>query len=253
MRKIIIDKTIHEIQNWIRDYVKNANADGVIVCVSGGVDSAVILALCVNALGKKKITALILPCQSQPQDEIDAKLVLDMFEVKYYRIDLTPIYLEFLKVTGKEIKGNMLSKANIKPRLRMITAYYIGQSLENHLVVGTGNRTEDAIGYFTKYGDGGVDFLPIGDLYKCEVRKLAKKLKIPELIINKPPSAGLWEGQTDEGEIGFTYDELDEIVYKIDHNKDLTDIDQEKLLKVQKMMKASEHKIKEIPKFIIKK
>ena len=77
MRKIIIDNTIHEIQNWTRNYVKNANADGVIVCVSGGVDSAVILALCVNALGKKKITALILPCQSQPQDEIDAKLVGD--------------------------------------------------------------------------------------------------------------------------------------------------------------------------------
>ncbi len=252
MRKINIDKTIQEIQNWIRDYVKNANADGVIVCVSGGVDSAVILTLCVKALGKEKITALILPCQSQPQDEIDAKLVLDMFEVKHYRFDLTPIYLEFLKVTEKEIKGNMLSNANIKPRLRMITAYFIGQSLENHLVVGTGNRTEDAIGYFTKYGDGGVDFLPIGDLYKCEVRKLAKKLKIPETIINKPPSAGLWKGQTDEGEIGLTYDDLDEIIYRIDHNKDLTDINQDKLVKVQKMMKSSEHKIKEIPKLIIK-
>ncbi len=252
MRKINIDKTIQEIQNWIRDYVKNTNADGVIVCVSGGIDSAVILALCVKALGKKKIIALILPCQSQPQDEIDAKLVLDMFEVEYYRFDLTPIYLEFLKVTGKKIKGNILSKANIKPRLRMITAYFIGQSLENHLVVGAGNRTEDAIGYFTKYGDGGVDFLPIGGLYKCEVRKLAKKLKIPETIINKIPSAGLWEGQTDEGEIGLTYDELDEIIYRIDHNKDLTDINQDKLLKVQKMMKASEHKIKEIPKFRIK-
>lgn len=252
MRKINIDKTIQEIQNWIRDYVKNANADGVIVCVSGGVDSAVILTLCVKALGKEKITALILPCQSQPQDEIDAKLVLDMFEVKHYRFDLTPIYLEFLKVTEKEIKGNMLSNANIKPRLRMITAYFIGQSLENHLVVGTGNRTEDAIGYFTKYGDGGVDFLPIGDLYKCEVRKLAKKLKIPETIVNKPPSAGLWKGQTDEGEIGLTYDDLDEIIYRIDHNKDLTDINQDKLVKVQKMMKSSEHKIKEIPKLIIK-
>jgi len=252
MRKINIDKTIQEIQNWIRDYVKNANADGVIVCVSGGVDSAVILTLCVKALGKEKITALILPCQSQPQDEIDAKLVLDMFEVKHYRFDLTPIYLEFLKVTEKKIKGNMLSNANIKPRLRMITAYFIGQSLENHLVVGTGNRTEDAIGYFTKYGDGGVDFLPIGDLYKCEVRKLAKKLKIPETIVNKPPSAGLWKGQTDEGEIGLTYDDLDEIIYRIDHNKDLTDINQDKLVKVQKMMKSSEHKIKEIPKLIIK-
>jgi len=252
MRKINIDKTIQEIQNWIRDYVKNANADGVIVCVSGGIDSAVILALCVKALGKKKIISLILPCQSQPQDEIDAKLVLDMFEVEYYRFNLTSIYLEFLKVTGKEIKGNILSKANIKPRLRMITAYFIGQSLENHLVVGTGNRTEDAIGYFTKYGDGGVDFLPIGDLYKCEVRKLAKKLKIPETIINKIPSAGLWEGQTNEGEIGLTYDELDEIVYRIDHNKDLTDINQDKLLKVQKMIKASEHKIKEIPRLIVK-
>lgn len=252
MRIIDIEKKIEEIKDWIRDYVKGANANGVILCVSGGVDSAVTLVLCVKALGNENVIGLILPCQSLPQDERDAKLVLDMFNVKYYRFDLTPIYLAFLEVTERDIIGNKISRANIKPRLRMVTAYFTGQSLNNHLVVGTGNRTEDAIGYFTKYGDGGVDFLPIGDLYKFEVRKIAHKLKIPELIINKPPSAGLWEDQTDEGEIGINYDELDEIIYRIDHNKDLKDINQKKLLKVQKMMKAAEHKIKEVPKFIVK-
>jgi NAD+ synthase len=142
------------------------------------------------------------------------------------------------------LEKNKLAKANTKPRLRMIMNYYIGQSFGDFLVVGTGNRTEIAIGYFTKYGDGGVDFEPIGDLYKCEVRKIAKVLELPEKIINKPPSAGLWVGQTDEGEIGLKYDIIDEILYRIDNNLDFDGLNEQDVNKVKKMVNLAQHKNK---------
>ena len=133
----------------------------------------------------------------------------------------------------------------------MMTIYYVGQSLGKFIVAGTSNRTELAIGYFTKYGDGGVDFEPIGDLYKCEVREIAKILDIPEEIIKKPPSAGLWEGQTDEAEIGLTYDVLDEIIFRIDNNLDLDDLNKNDVKKVKEMIRSADHKITMPPLFKI--
>jgi NAD+ synthase len=129
--------------------------------------------------------------------------------------------------------------------------YFVGQSSGKFLVAGTGNRTELAIGYFTKYGDGGVDFEPIGGLYKCEVIEIAKLLNIPEEIIKKPPSAGLWEGQTDEGEIGLTYDVLDEIIFRIDNKLDLDDLNENNVKMVKDMMKSAHHKITIPPLFRI--
>ncbi len=253
MRTLDIKKVIEDIQDWIKSYLKSANAKGIIVCVSGGIDSAVTLGLCVGAIGKENITTLILPCESNLIDEEDAKLVINHFNVKSYRFDLTSVYRELLKIFKTQIKGNNLSRANIKPRLRMVSAYFSGQSLKNHLVVGTGNRTEDAIGYFTKYGDGGADFLPIGDLYKCEVRAIGKELGIPEKIITKAPSAGLWEGQTDEGEIGMTYEEMDEIIYRIDYNQDLTNLEKNQVEEVQRLIRVNKHKLEPVPKYSIKK
>ncbi|MFX1340454.1 MAG: NAD+ synthase [Promethearchaeota archaeon] len=252
MRELNYKKLAIEIQNWIKDYVYSANAKGVVLGLSGGIDSAVTAALSANALGKENVLTLGLPIESIPQDLEDAKLIANHLGISFVVSDLTSVYKELVKVLPAEIQSNQMALANIKPRLRMTTIYYVGQSLE-YLVGGTGNRAEIAIGYFTKYGDGGVDFEPLGALYKCEVRKIAQILGIPVKIIKKPPSAGLWQGQTDEGEIGMNYDLLDEILYRIDHHLDLNDINADEVEKVIKMMKAAEHKNKMPPFFKVRK
>jgi NAD+ synthase len=251
MRKLNYEQIITNIQEWIRDYIDSANANGVVVGISGGIDSAVTTTLCVNALGKKKVIGLSLPCSSIPEDLRDAESFAQDMGIQFLTMDLTEVYQEFLRVTSPLIKSNQLSDANLKPRLRMMTNYFFGQSLGNYLVVGTSNRSELAIGYFTKYGDGGVDFEPIGNLYKYEVRELAKILKIPNNIILKPPSAGLWEGQTDENEIGMSYDALDEILYRIDNGVDLQDLNQLDVTRVKRMMKNALHKNRMPPVFQI--
>jgi NAD+ synthase len=164
-----------------------------------------------------------MPCHSDPQDETDARLVADHFGIPAVRMDLGPGYdrmLADLRATLQQLPPDFapalatsdirarVPDANVKPRLRMATLYYIANSL-NYLVVGTGNRSELTIGYFTKYGDGGVDLLPIGGLLKSEVRAVARELDVPAPIIDKAPSAGLWLGQTDEDEMGFTYGDLE--------------------------------------------
>jgi len=252
MRKLNYKKLAVEIQNWIKNYVYSANAKGVVLGLSGGIDSAVTAALSANALGKENVLTLGLPIESIPQDLEDAKLVANHLGISFVVSDLTSVYNELVKVLPSEIQSSQMAMANIKPRLRMTTIYYVGQSL-GYLVGGTGNRAEIAIGYFTKYGDGGVDFEPLGALYKGEVRKVAQILGIPEKIIKKPPSAGLWQGQTDEGEIGITYDILDEILYRFDHYQDLNDLNAGDVEKVIKMMKSAEHKNKMPPVFEINK
>ncbi|GAJ10666.1 unnamed protein product, partial [marine sediment metagenome] len=139
-----------------------------------------------------------------------ALVLINKFNIPYKIIDLSKIYDSFIHLLdNKEKEGNLkLAEANIKPRLRMTTLYYFANEL-NYLVAGTGNKSELMIGYFTKYGDGGADVLPLGNLLKNQVRKLAEHLGIPKEIINKPPSAGLWKGQADEEEIGIRYDQLD--------------------------------------------
>ena len=253
MRDLDIPQLSNDIQNWIRVYVKGANADKVVVGISGGIDSAVTGALCMKSLGKENVFGLILPCESISADMEDARIVVNFLGIKYELIDLTPIFKEFMKnVTIKE-KNDKLANANLKARLRMMTLYYYCQCLGNCLVAGTGNRAEMAIGYFTKYGDGGVDFEPLGLLYKSEVRALAKVLNIPEKIINKPPSPGLWPGQTDEGEIGLSYNIIDDILYRIDYNLDFNGLDKTKVDKVKYLIRKGGHKLRPPPCYILKK
>lgn len=223
----------------------------MVVGISGGIDSAVTTTLCVNALGKENVIGLGLPCSSHPQDLNDAKELAKILGIKFIKIELSRIYDEFIKVTSSLFESSKMAMANLKPRLRMMAIYFVGQSFGELLVAGTSNRTELAIGYFTKYGDGGVDFEPIGGLYKCEVRELAKLLNIPKRIIKKPPSAGLWEGQTDEGEIGMLYNDLDEIIYRIDYNLSLDDFDKDNVEKVKQMMRSAVHKNKMPPVYEI--
>ena len=227
----------NKIVSWIKGQVKDAGALGIVLGLSGGIDSAVVCALAKEAVGKNNVLALFIPCHSDFQDLKDARIVAKKLGVKTKAIDLSKVYDSFLSLLPKSGK---LVVANLRPRLRMATLYYFANKL-NYLVCGTGNKSELMAGYFTKYGDGGVDILPIADLLKKDVRRLARELKIPEEIIAKPPTAGLWPGQTDEGEMGITYDELDDILYRLEHK--LRQVVQEKKVsKVKRMIIRSGHK-----------
>ncbi len=205
--------------------------------LSGGVDSCLVAALSKEAVGKDRLLALILPCHSQKQDLADAKIFAKQFAIKTKIIDLSNTYDTLLKILP--VAGN-LAKANIKPRLRMLVLYYFANKL-NYLVCGTGNKSEFRIGYFTKHGDGATDILPIGSILKQQVRQLARELGIPKHIITKPPSAGLWPGQTDEGEMGISYPELDDILERLEKKKKQI-LAKGKIGKVKEMIKRSEHK-----------
>ncbi|MBU0633651.1 MAG: NAD(+) synthase [Candidatus Omnitrophica bacterium] len=218
---------------WLRRKVKEAGARGVVFGLSGGVDSAVVAVLVKKAVGTRHL-ALILPCHSHKSASVDAMKIIRKLKLNIKTVDLTKLFDYFTKILPK---GNKLALANIKPRLRMIALYYFANSL-NYLVAGTGNKSELRVGYFTKYGDGGVDILPIGNLLKRDVRKLAKKLGIPQTIIDKSPSADLWPGQTDEGEMGISYDELDSILA----GGKTSNVSKGRIKKIKRMMEKSEHK-----------
>ncbi|MFH0918074.1 MAG: NAD+ synthase [Candidatus Omnitrophota bacterium] len=229
----------NKVTLWIKQKVKDSGAKGIVLGLSGGIDSAVVAALAKAAVGKNNLLVLFMPCNSDPQDLKDAKLVAHQLGLKSKLVDLSAVYNNFLKVLPGAIS---LARGNLKPRLRMSTLYYFANKL-NYLVCGTGNKSELMVGYFTKYGDGGVDILPIADLFKRQVRQLAKELKIPQGIIAKAPTAGLWNGQTDEEEMGITYNELDDILDRFcNHKKQLAD--NKKVDKVTRMYKKSEHKRK---------
>jgi len=204
-----METLVQKLCVWMEGKVIEAKAKGIVFGLSGGLDSAVVAALSIRIFPQKTL-AIIIPCHSLEADINDALNFINKFNIPYKIINVSKVYDSFIHLLNdKEKEGNFkLAEANIKPRLRMITLYYFANKL-NYLVVGTGNKSELMIGYFTKYGDGGADILPLGNLLKSQVRELAEYLGIPKKIINKPPSAGLWEGQTDEKEIGISYEQLD--------------------------------------------
>lgn len=209
MMKDVADK----LTQWIKVEIQNAGARGAVVGLSGGIDSAVTAALCKRAF-PDHVLGVIMPCFSNPQDAEDAKLIVETLDVPVEIVNLNEPFGWFVRhFTGQEYDVHCcdMSIANIKPRLRMITLYHLA-ARNNYLVVGTGNKAEMVVGHFTKYGDGGVDLLPIANLVKFQVKELARELGIPQRIIDKAPSAGLWFGHCDEREMGVTYKELDHYI-----------------------------------------
>ncbi len=219
---------------WIKEQVTTSGTRGIVLGLSGGIDSAVVAALAQRACGASNVLGIIMPCHSDPQDAADARLVAEALGIETKTVDLTDAYDALLTAVGETRGERSLALANMKPRLRMITNYYHAQKL-GYLVAGTSNRSEFTIGYFTKHGDSGCDILPIGALVKHEVWELARYLGLPDKIIDKAPSAGLWPDQTDEGEMGLTYTELDHFI--------LTgEADPSSRAKIEQMKSRSEHK-----------
>jgi len=205
-----MEELANKLIAWIREQVALAKRRGVAFGLSGGLDSAVVAVLCKRAFADNAL-GVIMPCYSSDTDIEHAREVAQQFHIPISTIALEGVFdslLRVLPVGDYEPATKKLAEANLKPRLRMLTLYHSANRL-GYLVVGTGNRSEISIGYFTKYGDGAVDILPLGNLVKSQVRELAICLGIPKEIIQKPPSAGLWAGQTDEGEMGIPYEELD--------------------------------------------
>ena len=218
-------KTKEEIIKFIKDKVSEANANGLVVGLSGGIDSTLTAYLATEAVGKQNVFGIIMPSTTTPtEDKIHGTDIAKILGIDYKEIAIDSILNEFLSVTSYKTENEQLAIGNLKARIRMSIIYYYANS-KNYLVSGTGNKSEILIGYFTKHGDGACDIEPIGDLYKTDVFELAKSMNVPDEIINKPPRAGLWTNQTDEDEIGMSYENLDKILYQyVDNQKTTSEI-----------------------------
>ncbi|MBR1418285.1 MAG: NAD(+) synthase [Synergistaceae bacterium] len=234
------EELVNYIQAWLKARVSEAGARGIIVGLSGGIDSAVVAALGRRAFGRENLLTLIMPCHSDESDANDAILVANSLDINYKIIELDKTFDALAnEFSLNNIALSKLAQANLKARLRMSSLYAAAQTL-NLLVCGTSNRSEYETGYFTKYGDSASDLLPLADLLKTQVRAIAKYLNIPEKIIIKAPSAGLWANQTDEAEMGFSYEQLDKYLETGEADSDVK-------LKIDAMHARSEHKRKPAP------
>ncbi|MCE4624662.1 MAG: NAD+ synthase [Desulfurococcales archaeon] len=258
--KDIVDIPYNEVAEgiieFIRSKVEEAGAKGVVVGVSGGVDSATALFLAVKALGPSKVRPLIMPdVLVTPEEDVeDAKNLIRLAGTEPHIINISPIVDVFkgaLPIYESD-EADRLPLGNLRARIRMCTLYYYANKL-NYLVLGSGDRSEILIGYYTKYGDGGVDILPIGILYKTQVRRLALHLGVPEKVALKPSSPRLWPGQTAEGELGIPYEEIDLILHAIfdrglkpEEVPEATGVEEWKVKKVLEMHEKSRHK-REMP------
>lgn len=232
-----MDPHIDKIVQGLKDFFEKAGFKKAVVGLSGGVDSALVAKLAVMALGKENVTALILPNEdvNLPTSAPDAKAWAEELGIHYEMISIRDFVMRYKELPWEETE---LAFMNIQARVRMTILFHYANS-HQALVLGTGNKTEATLGYYTKYGDGAVDVLPIGNLYKTDVWKIAKELGIPEKIVNKKASAELKIGHTDEGEIGINYNEIDATLKKFGAGGS---VETENEKKLQARIEANRHK-----------
>jgi len=225
-----MNRDILNIVEWMYDYNENADSNGYVIGLSGGVDSALVAALAVKAVGSDNVHGVIIPIESNPDDEKDAIKVAESLDINYDIVNLTNAYKAM--INAYNYNCDTLLKSNVKARLRMTMLYqYAGG--RGMLVAGTGNRSEDAVGYFTKYGDGGVDILPIAEFYKTEVREMAVEMGLPDDIAFRVSTAGLWPG----------YEVLDNILMFIDgFTDDMSEKSSKRFTYVLELINKNKHK-----------
>ena len=250
--KISSHEIVKQIVEFIGEEIKNSGTEGIVCGLSGGLDSAVVAHLSILAIGKEKVSLIHLP-----EDELenihtdDAKLIAKELDTELKIINITPILKEITKIIP-ELKSNLLAKGNLKARTRAVILYSYA-NLENKLVIGTSNKSEISIGYGTKYGDLAADFFPIGDIYKTHLLEIAGFLEINKRIITKAPTAGLWSNQTDEAEIGVSYEKLDSFLESLELKQDEKtcienlNLSNDQVKKLKGLIKNSKHK-REMPK-----
>ncbi len=236
-----IEKKIDMTIDWLKEKVKESGTKGILVGLSGGIDSSVVAFLIKRAFPDNSM-GVIIPCKSNDKDRQDALQVAEKSGVEHILVDLTDEQDNLLKKVVNELDNKekrnydtlRLTDANLRARMRMSTLYAVA-NYRNYLVAGTDNAAELHTGYFTKYGDGGVDILPIANLTKGEVYEWGRALGVPQSVLERPPSAGLWEGQTDENEMGTTYNMIDSFL----QGKEIPKEDKEI---IERMNKRTEHK-----------
>lgn len=239
-----LEEYLSVIEQFLAEQLEKTHMDGYVLGLSGGIDSALVAAIAKKAVGKK-LFCILMPCESEDRDLDYALEMVKKFGIDYTIVDLTETYRVLVKsIEAKAIASghplDHLARINAKVRLRMVTLYAFAQA-RHGMVLGTDNWDENYTGYFTKYGDGGVDLLPIVNLTKGEVREASSFYGVPQPIIDRAPSAGLYSGQTDENEMGVTYEELDKYL--------LTGkVDPKKVDRIEHLHKISAHKRDPLPR-----
>ena len=242
------EEQVFIIEAFIVHSVRESKRDGVVLGLSGGVDSALVAKLCADALGANRILALALPDGKGGKDLKDARRLAKSLGITFGVVNIGPVANSFEKRL-RATTADAIAGGNLRARTRMAALYFVANT-ENRVVMGTGNKSELLTGYFSKWGDGGVDFLPIGDLYKTQVLAMARHLGLPPEIIEKTPTAGLWPGQTDEGELGIVYADLDRFLLGIELQlepeaiAEKAEVPLDRVRHVEQLVAASVHKRK---------